>query len=442
MNRLKKARELRQEKLDRINELDPVNVENDAEVRSLTTEEKQEIKTLTSEVEELNEEIRDLEKVQEVRSTVTSVKQVTPKPDVANSEQREGFKMSDDEKQRYSLTRAFNVLANPNSKEARNAASFELEISQRLAEERGEQAKGIIVPHEMLQVRNVNKGTPSEGGNFIATDLKAGNFIDLLRQPSVILGKAQILDGLVGDVDIPRLLAGSTGYLVAEDTDITSSNIGAGLVSMQPYTIGANFEVTRKMLKQSSVAMDSMLANDAIEAIRLKLEELALYGTGVDQPLGIANTPGIGSYAMGTNGAALDWDGAVGVETQVNIDNALAGDLNYLTNAKVIGQAKTTAKASGTSDFLYQKGMMNEYPVLKSSLVKATNNKGTGTNLSDMFFGNFADAVLGLWSGIEFVIDPYTQGKKGGLVITAMQDADYAVRRPQSFALVSDIDAN
>ena len=440
MNLLKQAREKRAALLARIEELDPINVEEGQEVRTLTDDEKGELKKAVADVTALNEEIRDLEKAQEVRSTVSVKSPSTPKPDVTGK--RTGFDMSADEKNRYSLTRAINVLVNPNSKEARDAAEFELEISQRLAEERGEDAQGILVPHEMLQTRNVNKGTPAEGGNFIATDLKTANFIDLLRQDSVVLGKAQVLDGLVGDVDIPRLLAGSTGYLVAEDTDVTSSNINAGLISMKPHTVGANFEITRKMLKQASFAMDTMLTNDMILAIRLKMEELSCYGTGVDQPLGIANTPGIGSHAMGTNGGALDWAAIVELETQVNTDNALAGDLNYLTNAKVIGQAKVTEKAAGTAQFLYQKGMMNEYPVLKSNLIKSNIAKGTGTNLSDMFFGNFNDAVLALWSGIDLIIDDKTQSKKGGVIITALQDFDYAVRRASSFALVSDIDAN
>jgi hypothetical protein len=42
-----------------------------------------------------------------------------------------------------------------------------------------------------------------------------------------------------------------------------------------------------------------------------------------------------------------------------------------------------------------------------------------------------------MWSGLDLVIDPYTQSANGQVILTVHQDFDLALRRPESFALGS-----
>lgn len=442
MNLLKQAREKRAALLARIEELDPINVEEGQEVRSLTDDEKGELKKAVADVTALNEEIRDLEKSQEVRSTVSVKSPSAPKPNVSGSQKRDaGIGMTEKDKQKYSLSNVVRHLANPSDQKLRDAAGFELEVSQEMEKLRGTQARGAFIPHDVM-MRTVNKGTSTQGGSFVGTETMGQSFIDMLRNDSVVLGKAQVMSGLVGDVEVPRMDGGSTAYHVAEGADVTTSTPTTGQVTLKPHTIGATVDITRKMLLQSSAAIDPILTNDLMYSIRQMFEYLALYGNGVDEPTGLANTLGIGSYELGTNGAALDWDAIVGLETLVNSANALNGNLGYLTNAKVIGQAKSTSKAANTDRFLFENGQMNGYDVMKSSLVKSDNVKGTGTGLSDIFYGNWEDAIFALWSGLDLTIDNISLAKSGGLRLIGMQDGDYAARHAASFSMASDVDTN
>ena len=50
-----------------------------------------------------------------------------------------------------------------------------------------------------------------------------------------------------------------------------------------------------------------------------------------------------------------------------------------------------------------------------------------------MFFGNFADMIIGLWGGLEIIVDPYSDSRKGAISISAFQDVDVAIRRVASF---------
>jgi hypothetical protein len=52
-----------------------------------------------------------------------------------------------------------------------------------------------------------------------------------------------------------------------------------------------------------------------------------------------------------------------------------------------------------------------------------------------VFYGVFSDLVLATWSGLDIVVDPYTQSAKGQVIYTVMQDLDWVCRRAASFAL-------
>jgi hypothetical protein len=62
---------------------------------------------------------------------------------------------------------------------------------------------------------------------------------------------------------------------------------------------------------------------------------------------------------------------------------------------------------------------------------EVTNQVETG----DVFMGNFADLLVGMWGGLELLVDPYTHSKKGRLRVVVFQDVDFALRRTQSFCI-------
>jgi hypothetical protein len=57
---------------------------------------------------------------------------------------------------------------------------------------------------------------------------------------------------------------------------------------------------------------------------------------------------------------------------------------------------------------------------------------------SAIIFGNFADLMVGFWSGLDLLVDPYTASTTGVVRVVAMQDCDLAVRHPESFAAMKD----
>ena len=115
------------------------------------------------------------------------------------------------------------------------------------------------------------------GGNLVATDLMADAFIDLLRNRSVVQrAGAQTMNGLVGNVAIPKQTGAATAYWVAESGAPTESQQTVGQVTMTPKTVGAYTDFSRRLILQSSLDVENMVRNDLAQVIALAIDKAAL----------------------------------------------------------------------------------------------------------------------------------------------------------------------
>lgn len=348
--------------------------------------------------------------------------------------------LTDKEARQYSFLRAINAQANPGDRAAQEAAAFERECSEAVAGKLGRAARGLYVPTE-VQRRDLTVSPATAGGHTVATNLLAASFIDLLRNKlSVTQMGAQFLSGLVGNIAIPRQTGGAAAYWVAESGAPTESGATFDQVTMTPKTVGAFSDISRKLLIQSSMDVEGFVRNDLATVMALAIDSAALNGTGAsNQPRGVLQTSGIGSVAGGTNGAAPTWGNIVDLETQISIANADAGNLGYLTNAKVRGKLKTTSKVSGQNGFVWEGGELNGYRAAVSNQVPSNLTKGSASGTcSAIVFGNWSDLIIGQWGTLDLMVDPYTGSTSGTVRVVALQDVDVAVRHAESFAAMLD----
>jgi HK97 family phage major capsid protein len=349
--------------------------------------------------------------------------------------------LSEREVKSFSFVRAINALANPTDRRAQEAAAFEFEASRAAAERLGRASRGITVPIDVL-ARDLLVGTTTAGGHTVATDLMAGDFITLLRNRSYMMQVGTVMSGLNGNVAIPRHTTAATAYWVAENGAPTESQQAFDQVTLSPKTVGAFTDFSRRLTLQSSIDVESFVRNDLATILALEIDRVALHGSGAsNQPTGIASTAGIGSVAGGTNGAAPSWANIIALESAVAVANADVGNLAYCTNAKVRGKLKSTEKATSTGMFVYTEGStpLNGYNAVITNQVSSTLVKGTsGSTCSAIFFGNWRDLLIGMWSGLDLLVDPYTGSTAGTVRVVALQDVDVAVRHPESFAAMLD----
>lgn len=350
------------------------------------------------------------------------------------------------ETREFSLMRAIAAQASPNDRKAQEAAAFEMEVSRAVADKLKRSAQGFFIPAE-VQKRDLTVGTNNAGGYTKQTTVVAGSFIDRLTNAMMVnkMGATQ-LTGLQGDLAIPSLSGGATAYWVAENSAPTESQATFGQVAMAPKTVGAFTDISRKLLIQSSVDVENLITNDLAKSVALAIDLAALHGTGAsNQPTGIAATAGIGSVAGGTNGLAPTLANLIGLWTEVAQDNADFGSTGFLTNSKVIGKLMSTTR--GTNLDMIIKNFPNAEGFTDisgarcgvSNQVSSALTKGTSSGVcSAIFFGNWADLIIGQWSGVDVLVDPYTGGTAGTVRVRILQDCDVAVRHAESFAAMLD----
>jgi HK97 family phage major capsid protein/HK97 family phage prohead protease len=343
--------------------------------------------------------------------------------------------------EQFSFIKVVRAMADPTDTGARKAAAFEFDVSNAARDKSGKPGDKFMIPADVLRSAigttmasrvvsagtNGQSGAGASGGNLIATNLLAASFIDILRNKTTIMKMGRVLGGLVGNIDIPKQNTKGQGYWLGEDDAAPENNIDFGQVALSPKTAAAYSDVTRKLLKQGTPDAEALLRYDLAASLALTLDLAGYYGTGTaNQPLGIANQTGI--HAVGFVGTQPMFAELVEMETAVALDNADVDTMAYVSNAAFRGYAKTTLKFPGSASAatIWEPGStVNGYTT------EITNQISTG----DVFMGNFADLLIGMWGGLEMQVDPFTNSTKGRIRTIVFQDVDYALRRVQSFTL-------
>lgn len=331
--------------------------------------------------------------------------------------------LNEKETRTYSFLRALNYLANPGDKQAAEAAAFEREVSDAASKAYNKPANGLMVPNEVLR-RDLATSPATAGGNLVATDLLAGSFIELLRNKLALAQVgATVLNGLQGNIAIPKQTGAATAYWVGEGNAPTESDPTLGQVTMSPKTVGAFVDYSRRLLLQSSVDVEQMVRNDLARVIALEIDRAGLYGSGnSNQPRGLINTVGINTKSLTNYGTFAE---LIDMETEVAKDNADAGSLFYLMNAAARGALKSTPKSASAvaAGFVFENNEVNGYPVVVSNQLA----------LDDIVFGAFDQMIMGMWSGLDLTLDPYAGATSGTVRIIALQDVDFAIKQAGAF---------
>ena len=142
------------------------------------------------------------------------------------------------------------------------------------------------------------------------------------------------------------------------------------------------------------------------------------------------------------DGGPITWPLVIDLIAEVEIDNAEGSA--FMTNSKVVKSARKTAKVATTDSVMVMEGptALAGFPVASTNLVPSDLTKGAGSDLSALLFGNWADLILAFWSELDVLVNPFetTAFKKGNVQVRGMLTMDVAVRHPESFAAIKDID--
>lgn len=329
-------------------------------------------------------------------------------------------------------------------------ASFEREACRAAAEkDPNSAARGFTLPAELMnswsnfevdgvrssnpQVRDqLSRAAISTGvqTQVIYTEHLADRFIDNLRNASSILqAGVTVLAGLDGNVEIPGGSANAAGaWLAAEAANAAETVPTFRKVNLSIKDVAGYTDITRRMLQQGSIDMEAYVRSQLVTGLMEAIDLAGLSGAGAaGVPQGVKGTAGIGSVAYAAVGAAPTWAEIVAFETALASSNALRGNPAYIAPSSMRGYLKSTEKSASTGNYLMMSNEagLNGYRFITSNQVAA----------ADMYFGNFADLLMGMWGSMSLDRDTAALFLSGGVRLRAIQSVDFAVSRVGSFVL-------
>ena len=337
--------------------------------------------------------------------------------------------MTDKETKRFSVMKLIRAKALGGENRAFvKEAAFELDVvdvAGEHARSSGITAKGSMIPSDVMK-RDMTTGAPSNGSNLIAEDLLSGSFIDILRNNMVLGDLVTTLSGLQGNVVIPRASGATAVAWVGENGVAPESQPVFDQVPLIPRTVSGWVEISRLLMIQSSIDVENYVLRDIAQGIALELDRVGLYGGGANEPSGVNTFAGL-SPALGFTAAGdPTYAEIVGMESAVAVNNALLGKIAYITDPVTRGNMKLQDRGTDTGKYVWSDdNTVNGYQARVTTQVTA----------GDVFYGNFQDLIMGMWQGLDLLVNPYSLDTSGAVRVTGFQSADYASRHNESFVV-------
>lgn len=315
-------------------------------------------------------------------------------------------------------------------------------------------ANSFFIPARALEKTKVFNTVSTEsnsGGKAVPSNF--GGYIDALRNATVLgqLG-ATILPSVQGRLAFAAEGTTAGAAWLSESGEIPKSDPTIADKILDAKRLGVYVEVTNKLLSQTDEVFHQLLMQQLINAAAEKIDHAGLWGGETNGPVGIGSDPSVpvlfagGAVDASTNadGAPLNRGDLINMIKTLSINNGMNGNVGFATNAAVRAALQETPIISGSDQFIWDPNQLNSlmgYNSGVTNLVPSNITKGDSTALSALIFGNFSDLYVGMWGGIQVIIDPYTLSRTGKTAMIINHYVDVMVRRSNSFVVIKDIEA-
>ncbi len=244
-------------------------------------------------------------------------------------------------------------------------------------------------------------------GGYLIPEVYTDEIIELLYSKTVIkeLG-ARTIPLETGNLNMPRMTSGARATWGGEARKIATSQPTFGSLRLSAKRLEAIVPMTRELIMSTKFSADEIFAADLARRMELGLDWGGLYGKGGEfQPLGIANTPGIEiidakklDASLASAEGAITADFPVYVKSLVMSKNVDDQKLGWAFNSFMQGYLMNLKTATG--DYLYR-DEMNQGKFLGIPYAVSNQIETSKDGLTDMFFGNWADLMIGDQMGLE-----------------------------------------
>ena len=411
---MKNSVELKQERAGFITEANTMLELCKNETRNFTSEEQVSYDEKMSKIDELKKSIEMIERQEKLNAEIAS-KVVAP---VSNEPK---------EVRNFSFFKAINDFTNGKLDGVEREMHEEAVNEARSA---GRSINGLGIPSFMLESRGADV---TQGGSLIAPTNVLG-FADAMREASVFdkVG-ANILTGLSANTTIP--VAGASSVEWEGEVDAAADG-GAnfGKVELTPTRLASYVNISKQLLLQNGAAAEQAIIRDLGRATAQKMDA-AIFSTA-----GVAGAPdSLGELATSvfvessfSNLASIMLDFVTAEQTLAEA-GGLEGNLAYVASPNLMAQLKQSAQVAAVNVGM-QGALVNGYPTyFTNGCTKSAGASG------DFFFGDFSKLYMGMFGGLDIMVDPYSVAVNGQTRLVLNQYMDWGVSDGAGFVKATSL---
>ena len=301
-----------------------------------------------------------------------------------------------------------------------------------LAERAGAPAKGVYVATELFEQRAAQ--TTATAAAVAPESFRPDLFTSALTNTAIVsrLG-ATTLTGLTGDVVIPRETGSPNVGWVNEDEALPIDGASFDSLTLTPHHVGVITELSRQLLQQSSPQVEGLVRQLMSRNVALEIDRAAIAGSGTGaEPLGLINDPNVPTVPFDTDLFTTTAD-MIAAADVANISDSRA----FLSTNGVRATAMKLRDADG-HPITIAETFHGEQAFFTN---QAPANLGVGTDENGLVYGDWSDLLIGIWSQLDILVNPYaeTAYSKGNILVRAMATVDFGVRRPASFVSATGV---
>ena len=248
---------------------------------------------------------------------------------------------------------------------------------------------------------------------FVGTNVTGG--VAALAAPTLFESMGgRVLNGLTSNVNVPIVTAAATIASAAEGSNVANAANTVGKRSLTPTRYGAFVTVTEQLMMQGGPAVEQLITNDMITQLNRQIDKVVfdtIIGTGDGD-----NTDAVSAAGMILGEAALIAAGVDLRNVKVIADSVAHG---ILADDPLVANVNAVIDRTSAGNF-----SALGYPYAVTDLLPANGVADEGSLI--MFDPNQA-AVLGLFGGLDIVVNPYAMDLSHQVRISIHRYADSAV---------------
>jgi HK97 family phage major capsid protein len=293
--------------------------------------------------------------------------------------------------------------------------------------------------------------TAGTGVETILTPVEA-EVLRLIKDNSYIRNVARVMPMVSKTHQVPSLDTDVIAYFAAEAATITDS-MSATNWSQKALTakkLSGLATLSNELLQDNIVGLPEFLFGAIAEQIGRLEDTEALEGTGTNWT-GVNSAVGVNTIAATTNGDAIAY------KAKIIKAIFLAAQVDSRQNAAWFMSEKAAVECFGLTDTggmpIFQapnaltitqmpqgaQGTLMGYPVYVHSGIKSDRTKGTGTSLTNIYFGNWKKLLIGDLLGLTFFTDPYSLSSTDSVKVRVTKRTGCVVGVPSAFTIIKDI---